>query len=143
MTSKRLRVFLDTNVLLSAIRGDEWSRRLFTREVASYATYVINPVVLQELLLASAASENGADLEQITKDFELVSADVLANPDVLAYVRQLRNRAVHTNDLLILGSARGCDVLVTQDKELLTLGDAAEVATATPEQFLTGLGLGK
>jgi predicted nucleic acid-binding protein len=139
MERKRLRAFLDSNVLLAAIRGEQGARRLFSPEAEQYATYVVNPVVLQELLLASAAAEGKVDLDELTKHFEVISADVLSDPGVLAYVRQLRNRVAHTNDLLILGSARTCDILLTYDQGLLTLGDFAEVATATPEQFLEGL----
>jgi predicted nucleic acid-binding protein len=141
MAARRLRAFLDTNVLLGALHGREGPRRLFSPQVERYATYVVNPVVLQELLLASAATEPGANLDELTEHFELISADVLTKPEVLAYVRQLRNRVMHTNDLLIMGSARNCDILLTYDEELLALGDAAEVATATPEQFLDGLGV--
>lgn len=143
MPPKRLRAFIDTNVLLGALRGDWWSQQLFTPAAEEYATYVINSVVLQELLLASSASEPGVDLDAITRNFEVITADVLADPEVFAYVRRLRNRVMHTNDLLILGSARSCDILLTHDRELLALGDAAQVATATPEKFLRDLGVGK
>lgn len=143
MERKRIRAFLDTNVLLMALRGERSARLLFSREAEQFATYVINPVVLQELLLASPSAEDPVDLDEFTKHFEVIGADVLANPEVLAYVRQLRNRVAHTNDLLILGSARGCDILLTYDQELLALGDFAEVATATPEDYLKGLGVGR
>ncbi len=141
MPSERLRAFLDTNILLSALRGDEWPKRLFTPDAEQYARYVVNPVVLQELLLATAATAPGVDIDGVTRHLEIIDAKLDEDSEVLAHARGLRNQAVHVNDLLILGSARDCDVLLTNDQDLMNLGQDARVRMATPEQFLRGLGV--
>jgi predicted nucleic acid-binding protein len=51
----------------------------------------------------------------------------------------VRNRSVHTNDVLILETAQRCDVLLTNDQELLRLGNDADIAAMTPEAFLDQL----
>ena len=139
MNSDRPRAFLDTNVLLAALRGDAGSRRLFSPEAERAASYVVNSVILQELLLASGSAEGGGDLGELAAYFEVIDPDLFADTESLTFACQPRNRAVHVNDLITLGSARDCDVLITRDQGLLGLGEAAEVATATPEDFLAGL----
>jgi predicted nucleic acid-binding protein len=140
MPSRRLKVFLDTSVLVEALRGGRNANALFTSAPEQAATYVVNPVVVQELLLVSAAAETKMDLNELIQHLHVLDTEALLSPEMLVNIREMRNRLAHTNDLLILGAAHDCDFLLTYDQDLLALGDAAGVATRTPEDFLAELG---
>lgn len=138
MPDKRLKVFLDTNVLLAALRGDESVNALFGPEPESAASYIIDSVVLQEVLLAAQGA--GDDLGEIIKHVHVLDTEAPLSPEVAAEIRVVRNRFVHANELIILGAARSCDILVTYDQDLLSIGDEVGVTTKTPEGFLAELG---
>jgi predicted nucleic acid-binding protein len=141
MSPRKTRAFLDTNVLVEYIRGKAGLQRLFSAEVRERAAFAINAIVLQELLLTRDNAAGGLDLTTVVPYLEVVGAGVdLASPETLAELRELRNRVMHTNDVLILAGARSCDVLLTYDSELLRLGDVAAVRSETPEEFLEELG---
>ena len=61
MTGERLKVFLDTNVLFAALQRRRSASTLFEPESQRAASYVIDSVVLQELLLAAQATSGGLD----------------------------------------------------------------------------------
>jgi len=58
--------------------------------------------VLQELLLHGHGSQFTTRLESIRELTELLPIDTQQAESLLGYARELRNRAVHSNDLLIL-----------------------------------------
>jgi predicted nucleic acid-binding protein len=135
--SRKIRAFVDTNVLLEYIAGKAEIRRLFSEEVRQKAEFAINAIVLQELLLARKDAPDELDLTSVIPFLEVIGAGVdLSSPQVRQELARLRNYAMHSNDLLILAGARACDVLLTYDRELLHAGDRAEVRSETPEQFL-------
>ncbi len=136
---RKVRAFLDANVLLEYIRGKAELQRLFSREVRDRAAFAINGVVLQELLLARDDLPGGRDLTTVVPYLEVLDAGVDLSPETVAELRQLRNRVMHTNDVLILAGARSCDVLLTYDRQLLSAGAAAAVRSETPEEFLEEL----
>ena len=140
MPSQKIRAFLATDVLLEYIRGKTELQHLFSDEVRERAVFAINDVVLQELLL-SQDKANRIDLEQIVPYVEIVSLvfDALL-PETQAMLRELRNRAMHVNDGLILAGARSCDVLLTYSTKLRDLGQATAVRSETPEEFLSEVG---
>ncbi|HYK01566.1 MAG TPA: PIN domain-containing protein [Thermoanaerobaculia bacterium] len=141
MSPRKIRVFVDTNVLLEYIRGKAELQPLFSAAVRERAAFAINAIVLQELLLARDKAEGGLDLTRVVPYLEVVGAGVdLYSPDVVAELQQLRNRVVHANDVLILAGARSCDVLLTYDRDLLDAGPSADVRSETPEEFLDELG---
>jgi predicted nucleic acid-binding protein len=140
MPSRKIRAFLDTNVLLEYIGGKAELQQLFSEEVRQRAAFAINGVVLQELLLARGNAPGGIDLTKIVPYLEVVGAGMnLYSPETQAELRELRNRVMHPNDVLILAGARSCDVLLTYDNDLLTVENAA-VRSETPEAFLDELG---
>lgn len=49
-------VFLDTNVIMGYLRGEPAAAQLFSAEAAGRIRLAVNPIVLQELLLAADAS---------------------------------------------------------------------------------------
>lgn len=139
--SAKIRAFLDTEVLLEYLRGKVELQSLFSEDVRQRAAFAINAIVLQELLLARDKADSGVDLTRVAPYLEVVGAGVdLSSPEVVAELYRLRNRLVHTNDVLILAGARSCDVLLTYDRELLDAGPAAAVRSETPEEFLEELG---
>src|SRR5258708_7600005 len=103
MSPRKIRAFLDTNVLVEYIRGKAGLQRLFSAEVRERAAFAINAIVLQELLLSRDEAAGGLDLTTVVPYLEVVGAGVdLASPETLAELRELRNRVMHTNDVLIL-----------------------------------------
>jgi predicted nucleic acid-binding protein len=141
MPPGKIRAFVDTNVLLEYIRGKAELRHLFSAEVRERAAFAINAIVLQELLLARDKTPGVLDLTAVVPYLEVVGAGVdLTSPETQAELRELRNRVMHANDVLILAGARSCDVLLTYDSELLKLGGVATVRSETPEEFLDELG---
>jgi len=141
MPSRKIRVFVDTNVLLEYIRGKAELRTLFSEKVRARAAFAINAIVLQELLLAGDRTEGGVDLTRVVPYLEVVDAGVdLYSPEVVAEFQQRRQGLVHANDVLILAGARSCDVLLTYDRDLLAAGSEAAVRSETPEHFLDELG---
>jgi predicted nucleic acid-binding protein len=139
MTRQKIRAFLDTNVLLEYIRGKAELQRLFSEEVRERAAFVINAIVLQELLLSrNQAAE--LDFTKVEPYLDIVQPIIdFSKPETEADLRRLRGRGTHVNDILILFDARTCDVFLTYDKELLSVGEAAAIRSETPEEFLQDL----
>jgi len=134
---RKIKAFLDTNVLLEYIAGKPEIRRLFSQEVRDRAAFAINAVVLQELLLVRNESPNEVDLTAVIPFLEVLGAGVdLASPEMQAELRRLRSYVAHSNDVFVLAGARACDVLLTYDHQLLTVGEEADVRSETPEEFL-------
>lgn len=127
-------------MLLEYIRGKAELQRLFSQEVRERAAFAVNGIVLQELLLAHDNALGGRDLTSVVSYLEVVDAGVdLSAPETIAELRHLRDRVMHTNDVLILAGARSCDVLLTYDQELLDAAPDAAVRSETPEEFLDEL----
>ncbi|MCU1350306.1 MAG: PilT protein domain protein [Acidobacteria bacterium] len=141
MSPRKIRAFLDTNVLLEYIAGKAELKSLFSDEVRARCAFAVNGIVLQELLLAGENSRGGVDLTTVVPYLEVVGAGVdLSSPETQAELRELRNRVMHPNDVLILAGARSCDVLLTYDRGLLEAGESSAVRSETPEEFLDELG---
>jgi predicted nucleic acid-binding protein len=138
MPPRKIRAFLDTDVLLEYIRGKAALQQLFSEEVRERAEFAINGIVLQELLLSRRSDE--IDLTKVVPYLDVVGAGVdLYSPETQAELRKLRDRLMHPNDVLILAGARSCDVLLTYDRDLLAAENTA-VRSETPEEFLGELG---
>jgi predicted nucleic acid-binding protein len=131
------RVFLDTNVLLKYLR-DGTPESLFAPSTLERVTYVINPVVLQELLLASAKHESYSKWQSLTDQFEVTSIDAaLFDSEAVKRLFTLRNRAVHSSDFLIMASAAttDCDFLLSYDRDILAADAVTPYSTMTPDDF--------
>jgi len=106
-------VFLDTDVLISYLRGDLASVHLFDREILDRVCLAINAIVLQELLFL---------------------AEVRNHPEIVDRIQE-----VHSNDVLILSSAANCDYLVTYDQKLKKASSYlynSKPMVVTPEELL-------
>jgi len=136
MGTQKIRAFLDTNVLLEYFDGKRELQHLFSEEVRERVEFVINGIVAQELLLSGVNDEDLAAIEHV----EIVELGVVPTSPVLqAMLRDVRNRSLHVNDILILATARSYDVLLTYDRELREAGRAV-LRSETPEEFLVELG---
>src|ERR1700693_85472 len=131
-------VFLDTNVIISYLRGDPLAAQLFSAEATGRVRLAINPIVLQELLLAADAASL-PEFQQIRDNLQVLPVDFATAEALLPRVRSLRNRLAHSNDILIVSSADACDFLVTRDGLLKNLVTADKPQVVTPEELVTRL----
>lgn len=131
-----MKVFLDTSVLVGVLRGEPGLNKLFAPEIQPKVTYAINPVVLQELLLVIGSAADSSTLDDLTKSMEVLPVDTSTVEESLKTVRELRNRTIHANELLILGSAQSCDYLVTMDRDLQQIAGRATMKAISPEELL-------
>jgi predicted nucleic acid-binding protein len=139
-----IKAFLDTSVILDALRGGR-AAGLLAPDLSARISYVTNPIVLQELLLTAERTE------PITEKLDEVldrSVKVEPLPSSLLEGRhrerltRLRNSAAHSNDLLLMSSADAahCDYLITFDQDLLTAARGETFRTVTPDEFLQTIG---
>jgi predicted nucleic acid-binding protein len=130
-------VFVDTNVIIDYLRGEPAARRLFSAEAHGRASFVINPIVLQELLLATDAATH--KFERIRDHLRVLPLDFGKAEALLTRLRTLRNRVAHSNDFLIMSSADECDFLVTRDERLKDLVTNDKPQVVTPEELVIRL----
>jgi predicted nucleic acid-binding protein len=126
-------VFLDTNVILGYLQGDPPAAQLFSAEAEGRIRFAVNPIVLQELLLAGNAAR--PEFERIRDHLRVLPVDFAKAEALLLRARTLRNRVAHTNDLLIVSSADECDFLVTRDADLKNLAAVGKLQILTPEEL--------
>jgi predicted nucleic acid-binding protein len=131
-------VFLDTNVIIGYLQGDPSAAQLFSAEADGRIRFAVNPIVLQELLLAADAADR-PEFERIRDHLRVLPVDFAKAEALLPRVRALRNRLAHPNDILILSSADECDFLVTRDALLKSLVIAGKPQVVTPEELATHL----
>jgi len=129
-------VFLDTNVIIGYLQGDPSVAQLFSAEADGRIRFAVNPIVLQELLLAADAAGR-PEFERIRDHLRVLPVDFAKAEALLPRVRALRNRLAHSNDILILSSADECDFLVTRDVLLKNFVIAGKPQVVTPEELAT------
>lgn len=131
-------VFLDTNVIVGYLRGDRAAAQLFSEESNGRIRFAVNAIVLQELLLAANVVDR-PEFEQIRDHLRVLPVDFAKAEALLPRVRALRNRLMHTNDVLILSSADECDFLVTSDVLLKSFVSSEKPQVVTPEELVAQL----
>jgi predicted nucleic acid-binding protein len=134
----KVKAFLDTSVLVRLLSGYRELLRLFSDEVLSKVTYVTSPIVFQELILAASRTDKEIDLESIMPYVDIVNPNIFDK----AFQKELqtfRNRAVHSNDVLIMSTARevNSDYLLTYDKMLIKESENKNYRAMSPEEFLS------
>jgi predicted nucleic acid-binding protein len=97
-------VFLDTNVIIGYLRGEPAASQLFSTETAGRIRFAVNPIVLQELLLAAEAAGQ-PKLENLREHLRVLPVDFAKAEALLPNARAIRNHFAHSNDILILSSA--------------------------------------
>lgn len=136
--TRRPLVFLDTNVIIGYLSGDPSTAQLFSAEATGRIRLAVNPIVLQELLLAADAADR-PEFEQIRDHLRVLPVDFAKAEALLPRIRSLRNRMAHSNDILILSSADQCDFLVTSDVDFKNLVTAEKPQVVTPEELVAHL----
>jgi predicted nucleic acid-binding protein len=137
--AKRALVFLDTSVILGYVRGEPSEIRLFSAEAAGLIYLVVNPIVLQELLMADATGSPA--FEQIKDHLKVLPLNIDKVDALQAGARARRYHTAHTNDLLILSSAEECDFLVTRDSVFWNLAVPPSLQIVTPEEMIARVGV--
>jgi len=128
---KKINVFLDTSIIIPYLRNEEILKELFSNRVLKKVTYIINPIISQEILLLTESMREKSLFEQIFKYIKLIPLDC-----DFEKLRQFRNLMVHSNDIFILETASSkSDYLLTLDKDLLKLKQLESLEIITPEQF--------
>ncbi|GAP99021.1 type II toxin-antitoxin system VapC family toxin [Leptolyngbya sp. NIES-2104] len=135
-------VFLDTNVVISYLRGESSSSRLFSHDIIDKVHLAINPIVLQEIFFLSEVRNHPETLDEIQQEVTLLPLNLEKAEEYLKQAATLRNRIAHSNDVLILSSASDCDYLVTYDQALKTTLaslSSGKPEVVTPEQLISQL----
>lgn len=131
----KLKVFLDSSVIISYFQNERDLAELFSKEVLDRVRYIINPIVYQEIILAMRRVE-GLDLKKLGDSVEIVQIDRSEMDGYLEKVRSLRNLLVHTNDILILQNAISeGDYLLTLDSQLLEIREIESLKIVSPREF--------
>ncbi len=128
---KRLLAFLDTNVIFAYLRGDPAAAQLFSAEAEGRIQFIVNPIIIQELLLA-ADTETLHKFERIQDHLQILPLD-LAKAEALLPRARAYSPPPHSNDILIASSASGCDFLVTTDRFPMNLIIGKKPQVVTPE----------
>jgi putative PIN family toxin of toxin-antitoxin system len=126
-----MKVFLDTNVIVSATATRGLCSDVFREVLLSHELVVSAPLLAEMSRVLSA--KFGASAEMIETVIRILEQDtILSQPSDLPDVK-IQDR----DDLLILASALAgkVEVLVTGDKELLTLGSIDTLEIISPRQF--------
>ncbi len=126
-----MRVFLDTNVLASAVATRGLCADVLRLVLASHQLCISEQVLGELRAVLKTKFDAGQDL--IDDFIWLLNQDtILAEPSHLPRV-ELRDK----DDLTILGAAItvGAEVLVTGDKELLDIGRVEALEILSPRQF--------
>jgi putative PIN family toxin of toxin-antitoxin system len=129
---KKLRIVLDTNILISAIIFKGKPREIYDFALNEKYTTITSPSLLSELtgilvkrFLLSLAEINFIEHE-IREIFEVV------HPKESLYVV----RDVDDNRVLEAAVEGQCQYIITGDKDLLVLESFQKIEIVTPEQFL-------
>lgn len=126
-----MRVFLDTNVIVSATATRGLCADVFREVLLSHELIVSEPLLSEVSRVLS--SKFGADAEMIESVIRILKQDtIFSQPLDLPEVTILDR-----DDLLILASALTgrAEVLITGDKELLALGSISNLEIISPRQF--------
>ncbi|MDZ8109830.1 MAG: PIN domain-containing protein [Nostoc sp. DedQUE12a] len=135
-------VFLDTNVVVSYLRGEPSSSHLFSNEILGKVRLAINSIVLQELFFLAETRKRPEILDQLQQEASLLPLNIEKAEEYLKHAVNLRNQIAHSNDILILSSAVDCDYLVTYDqalKKTLSSLSTDKPQVVTPEQLISQL----
>jgi putative PIN family toxin of toxin-antitoxin system len=126
-----MRVFLDTNVIISATATRGLCADVFREVVLSHE------LIVSESLLAEVrrvlSRKFGANREIIESVIQILSQDTIFSQPLDSPEVAIRD----SDDLLILASALAgrAEVLITGDKELLALGSIHDLEIISPRRF--------
>lgn len=126
-----MKVFFDTNVLVSAFTARGLCADLFKRTISS-CTLVVSEPLLDEIrrILADKFKVAGDQIDEVIK---IIAEDAVMAPAGALLRLRIRDR----DDVHILSSAvhGGAEFFVTGDKEVLALKGVRGVRILTPREF--------
>ena len=126
-----MRVFLDTNVLVSAVATRGLCADVL-REVLVSHQLVISSPLLNELTNV-LHSKFGITFDVITEFIEMLNQDVILSGQTESAVIDIKDQ----DDIIILSTALngGAELFVTGDKEVLELGKIQHMEIVSPRKF--------
>ena len=126
-----MRVFLDTNVIVSATATRGLCADVFREVLLSHELIVSETLLLEVSRVLSA--KFGASADMIESVISILKQDTIFSQPSDPPDLNIQDR----DDLLILASALAgkADVLITGDSELLALGSIHNVEIISPRQF--------
>jgi predicted nucleic acid-binding protein len=139
VSTRRPTAFLDSGVVLRLLTGGEGIEGMMSERARARVQYAVNPIVLQEVLLAHDPSRT-VDLDRLREWVQVQQLDTVRADELIERQRYLRNAAVHSNDLLILAGAQSCDFLVTFDVQLAKLAQESGLRVVQPADLLAAVG---
>lgn len=133
MRDPRPLVFLDSNVVIDYLNGKiDW---LFGPAALERVRYAINPVVFQQTVLGADVAGHPDRLDAVRSRAEMLPVQFDRAQGLLPRARALRNRGMHSNDVLMFSSAADCDYLVTRHAMVGGLADGGKPVVLSPEEF--------
>jgi len=152
-TERKIRVFLDTNILLKYFEGNNEITSLFSNKVIKKYRFVIDTVVLQETTFF--CKREGIPPEKLnifSNRVRIISSKVsLRDLEEKNYYRNIRNMIVHDNlrfhpnDLLSIVNAieNNIEFFCTYDQGILSiserLSDLFPIRFVHPKQILNSV----
>lgn len=137
----KMRVFLDTSVLLQYLRGKRELEKLFTPGIEEKVEFVVNGIVMAEVAVSGAIRKAPKKWDFLMEHVTVDPTTVLKDPAVIDQSERVRKGEAQVKDLMVLDAVYDCDVLLTYDEKRRELGDLVEVQHETPEEFLQDLQL--
>jgi uncharacterized protein len=126
-----VRVFLDTNVLASAIATRGICADLLQAALAEHDVVVSEQVLTELTRVLETKFRTSAELAQETVNFLSREAEVVADAPKL----QIKVRDEDDKGIVEQAVAGGADVLVTGDRDLLEMGEDRPLPILNPRGF--------
>ena len=126
-----MRVFVDTNVIVSATATRGLCADVFREVLLSHELVVSEPLLVEVSRVLS--TKFGANTEVIESVIQILNQDTILSRPLDSLDVTIRDR----DDLLILAGALAgkAEVLITGDKELLAIGSLENLEIISPRQF--------
>ena len=126
-----MRVFLDTNVLVSAVATRGLCADVLREVLVSHQLVISSPLLNE--LTNILHSKFGIPFDMITEFIEMLSRDVILSGQTKSAVIDIQDQ----DDVIILSTALsgGAELFVTGDKEFLALGKIQHMEIVSPRKF--------
>jgi putative PIN family toxin of toxin-antitoxin system len=126
-----MRVFLDTNVLVSAVATRGLCADVLREVLVSHQLVISSPLLNE--LTNILHSKFGIPFDVITEFIEILNQDVILSGQSESAVIDIQDQ----DDVIILSTALsgGAELFVTGDKEILALGKIQHMEIVSPRKF--------
>lgn len=134
MVGRKIRVVLDTNILVSAIVFGGTPKKILNMILGGKLVGVTSVSLMAELseVVHKKFPFRDTELEYLEEQMK-VDFEIVRPRKILKVVRDIDD-----NMVLEGAVAGGCDFVVTGDKDLLDLGNYKGIRILTPAEFLGG-----